>query len=193
MGKFTPYKLPLKSMPTGTHEFEYHLGKQFFTDMESADIRDAAVDVKLTVVHKADTYDLTFLFTGDVTLLCDRCLDDLIFPIEATYHIMVKYGDDYRDDSDDLLEIPESDSYLNVAYMMYDTVSLAIPLKHVHPLGKCNRAMSALLRKHRTTVADEDAELENELIDEMDSMDTDTAPAATDPRWDKLNDLKENN
>ena len=57
--------------------------------------------------------------------------------------------------------------------------------------------MSALLRKHRTTVAgDEDADLENQLIDEMDSMpDTtaDEAPArTTDPRWDKLKDLTEN-
>lgn len=182
-------------MPAGTHDFEYHLGKQFFVDMESADIRDANVDVKLVVVHKGDTYDLSFHFTGEVTLLCDRCLDDLIFPIDTTYHIMVKYGEDYRDDSDDLLEIPESDTYLNVAYMMYDTVSLAIPIKHVHPQGKCNRAMSALLRKHRSTAAGEDADLENELIDEMDSMDDAgmDSGVSTDPRWDKLKDIKENN
>lgn len=197
MGKFSAYKLPLKSLPAGTHEYEYTLGKQFFADMESTDIRDANVAVKLTVDHKSDTYALAFKFDGEVTLLCDRCLDDLIFPIDTDYHILVKYGDDYRDDADDLLEIPESDAYLNVAYMMYDTVSLAIPIKHVHPMGKCNRAMSALLRKHRSTAAnDEDAALENELIDEMESMDTTdsaTDTAATDPRWDKLKDLKENN
>lgn len=195
VGKFTAYKLPLKSMPAGTHEFEYTLGKQFFTDMESSDIRDANVAVKLVVDHKGDTYALSFKFDGEVTLLCDRCLDDLFLPIDTDYHILVKYGDDYRDDNDDILEIPESDAYLNIAYMMYDTVSLAIPIKHVHPMGKCNRAMSALLRKHRTAAAnDEDAALQEELIDEMDSMDAqDTETGSTDPRWDKLKDLKENN
>lgn len=196
VGKFTAYKLPLKSLPAGTHEFEYKLGKQFFVDMESPDIRDAEVDVKLTVVHRGDTYDLSFKFTGHVMLICDRCLDSLEWPVDTEYHIMVKYGDEYRDDSDELLEIPESDNYLNVAYMMNDTVALSIPIKHVHPLGKCNRAMSMLLRKHRTGgVSDEDSELENDLIDEMDSMDDsgDNAPdQSTDPRWDKLKDITDN-
>lgn len=183
-------------MPAGTHEFEYHLGKQFFADMESADIRDADLNVKLVVVHKNDHYDLTFSIAGEVTLLCDRCLDDLYFPIETSYHIIVKYGDDYRDDSDEFLEIPESDSYLNVSYMIYDTVSLAIPMKHVHPLGKCNRAMSALLKKHRSRQAgDEDAELEDQLIDEMESMEetSQDGQSAADPRWEKLKDLNDNN
>lgn len=81
--------------------------------------------------------------------------------------------------------------------MIFDTASLAIPVKHVHPLGKCNRAMSALLRKHRATkIDDEDAELTDQLMDEMDSMesapDTD-GPAEpsqpTDSRWDALKKL----
>lgn len=195
VGKFTAYKIPLKSMAAGTYEYDYKLGGQFFKDMESPDVRDADVDAHLTVVHRDGVYDLSFKFVGEVVLLCDRCLDDLHFPIDTTYHIIVKYGDAYRDDSDDLLEIPESDSELNVAYMMYDTVSLAIPIKHVHPQGKCNRAMSALLRKHRTTMpGDEDAALEEELMDEMDSMPDGDEPVETpvDPRWNKLKDLTEN-
>ncbi len=162
MGKFTAYKLPLKSLPAGSYEYNYELGGQFFKDMESSDVRDADVHVHLVVVYREGVYDLTFRFGGEVVLLCDRCLDDLHFPIDTDYHIKVRYGDSYRDDSDDFLEIPESDNDLNVAYMMYDTVSLAIPIKHVHPVGKCNRAMSALLRKHRTSVPGaEDADLEN--------------------------------
>lgn len=188
MGKFTAYKLPLKSLAKGSHEFDYTLGKQFFVDMESADVRDADVKVKLTVTYNGDVYDLNFAFNGEVTVLCDRCLDDLHLPIETTYHILVKYGDSYNDDSDDLLEIPESDNYLNVAYMLYDTVALAIPIKHVHPLGKCNRAMSAILKKHRARATGEDADIENDLIDEMDQMDDDggSPQAASDPRWDAL-------
>ena len=67
------------------------------------------------------------------------------------YHISVRYGDEYNDESDDLLVIPEADNYLNTAYMIYDTVVLSIPIKHVHPMGKCNRQMSAMLKKHRAT------------------------------------------
>lgn len=190
MGKFTEYKLPLKSMAPGTHTYEYHLGKVFFTNMESEDVHDADLNVNLTVEYKSDVYSLDFAIEGVVTLICDRCLDDLEFPIDTTYHINVKYGEDYNDDSDDLLVIPESDNYLNVAYMIYDTVVLAIPIKHVHPLGKCNRQMSAMLKKHRAGagVSDEDAELQSQLIEEMDSME-DEAEQRTDPRWDALKNI----
>ncbi|MDE6174771.1 MAG: DUF177 domain-containing protein [Duncaniella sp.] len=170
------------------------MGKQFFVNMESADIHDADLQVKLTVTHKHDIYDLAFNVAGTVTLICDRCLDDLIQPIEAKYEIAVKYGDDYSE-TDELLIIPESDNYLNVSYMIFDTASLAIPVKHVHPLGKCNRAMSALLRKHRATkIDDEDAELTDQLMDEMDSMDSapdspGEEPQQTDSRWDALKKL----
>ena len=173
MGKFTAYKLPLKSLAAGTYDYEYHLGKQFFTDMESADIHDADLDVKLAVTHKRDIYRLDFTITGTIT-----------------HSIAVKYGEDYNDEADDLLIIPESDNFLNVAYMLYDTVALTIPIKHVHPMGKCNRQMSAMLRKHRAhRPGDEDAELEDTLIDEMESMDTDRADTPTDPRWDGLKAL----
>ena len=197
MGKFSQFKLGLKSLPKGTHEFEYHLDKQFFTNMESADVRDADVDVVLTVDYANDVYSLHFQVDGTVVVPCDRCLDDLTLDIDSAYDIKVKYGEDYVDD-DDMMEIPESENYLNVAYMIYDTVSLAIPIKHVHPMGKCNRALSSLLKKHRATEAnDPDAELEDELMDEMDSMTSapDVAQESadeqpTDPRWDKLKDLK---
>lgn len=188
MGKFSAYKLQLKSLAPGTHEFEYVLDKQFFANMESADIHDADLKVKLTAVYRGDVYDLTFKITGNVVLLCDRCLDTMDFPIDADYHIMVKYGDDYNDDSDEILEIPQSDAYINVAYMLYDTVALAIPIKHVHPMGKCNRQMSALLKKHRARATGEDADLENELIDEIDDIE-ESGTSTTDPRWDALRNL----
>lgn len=189
MGKFTEYKLPLKSLAKGRHEFTFRLGKKFFDDMESADVRDADIEVIVTADYNGDVYDLNFDVKGEVTVLCDRCLDEMPWPIEAGYHIMVKYGDTYRDDSDELLEIPDNVNDLNVAYMIYDTVSLAIPIKHVHPLGKCNRQMSAMLRKHRAGHRDdEDAELEDQLIDEMDSVDS-GASSPSDPRWDALRGL----
>lgn len=188
MGKFTAFKVPLKSLSPGVHEFDYRLDKTFFANMESADIHDADVNAHLTLTYKADIYDLSFVLEGDVTLLCDRCLDDLHYPIATSYHIAVKYGEDYDDSSDDLLVIPESDNYLNVAYMIYDTVALGIPMKHVHPAGKCNRQMSAVLKKHSTTSSDES--LEDELMDEIDNIDMASQSGdkeqPTDSRWDAL-------
>lgn len=200
MGKFTEFKLALSGLPQGDHRREFHLGKQFFVNMENTDIHDADLKVKLDIRHEHEMYDMTFHISGTVTLICDRCLDSLVMPLETTYHVVVKYGDAFNDETDELLVIPYEDSSLNVAYMIYDTVVLAIPMKHVHQPGKCNRAMSAVLRKHRPgpamQVDADEAALEQDLIDEMDTMDSaDSAPADTpsDPRWDELKKLTDNN
>ena len=94
MGKFSEYKFPLKSMPEGVQEVDYQIGKQFFVNMENNDVRNADVKVHLIVEHKNDYYDMHFTLTGEVVVACDRCLDDLVLPIDTTYHIIVKYGDD---------------------------------------------------------------------------------------------------
>lgn len=181
MGKFTAYKLPLRSLSEGKHEFDYTIDKQFFVNMEYADVRDADLAVHLTVDYHHDIYRLSFDIVGTVTLLCDRCLDDLVLPIDTTYNINVEYGDDYDDESDDLLIIPRSDNDLNVAYMLFDTIVLQIPIKHVHPMGQCNRAMSALLKKHRAGADD----IEDELLDSVEADDD----SPSDPRWDALRGL----
>ncbi len=64
---------------------------------------------------------------------------------------------------------------------------LAIPIKHVHPLGKCNRQMSALLKRHRAG-GGEDAELQDSLLEGIDDDDA-GSEAPADPRWDALRGL----
>ena len=164
-------------MPIGTHTFEYRLGKEFFAEMESSDILDADLDVALTVVHKSDVYDMTFDITGDITLECDRCLDEMQQPIDVEYHIVVKYGEEYCDDSDDVIEIPENENYFNVASLIYDTVSLEIPIMHVHPEGECNQEMDAMLNQLEVGTGSEEESDVQEI----------------DPRWAKLKELSENN
>ncbi len=164
-------------MPLGTQHFEYRLDKQFFEMMESADIHDANLTVNLDVTHKGDLYNMDFRIDGTMTLECDRCLDDMECPVETEYSIAVKYGDEYNDESDELLVIPENENYFDVASLMYDTVALTIPIQHVHAEGECNSQMSDMLRRHGAYLSDEDeAESDEE--------------APTDPRWDALKNLR---
>ena len=135
--------------------------------MENPDIISSDVKVHLDLEKKNETYDCTFTCKGTLKIPCDRCLDPIDHEVDTTYHISVKYGEGYNDENDDLLVIPYSDSYLNVAYMLYDTIVLTIPLRHVHPMGKCNRAMLAALHKNRSNnTGDEEVEA---ALDEVDS------------------------
>ena len=170
MGKFAPYKVHLAALPDGKHEQDFECGTEFFKNMENPDviapdIISSDVKVHLDLVKKNDVYDCVFTCKGMLKVPCDRCLDPIDHEVDTIYHIIVKYGEDYNDETDDLLVIPYSDNYLNVAYMLYDTIILTIPLRRVHPMGKCNRAMLAALHKHRNSG---DAEVD-EAMDEVDS------------------------
>ena len=162
MGKFTAFKVELASLREGHYEQDFVCDTQFFKNMENTDVLNSDVAVHLDLTNKNGLYDLAFTCKGKLQIPCDRCLDPIDHEVDTTYHITVEYGDSYNDASDDLLIIPNSDTYLNVAYMLYDTILLTIPLRHVHPLGKCNRAMAAALNKHKARGAEDD---EEEMVD----------------------------
>ena len=164
MGKFTAYKVELASLKDGHYEQDFEIDSEFFKNMENTDVLSADVKVHLDLEKRNDVYDCTFRCNGMLQVPCDRCLDPLDHEVDTEYHVVVKYGDSYDDGADNLLVIPYSNSYLNVAYILYDTILLTIPLRHVHPLVKCNRAIADALRKHRRS-SDEEAEEAMEEVD----------------------------
>lgn len=158
--------MQLASLADGRYEQDFVMDSAFFKNMDNADILSADINVHLDMVKKHEAYDCTFHCTGSLQVPCDRCLDPLTLDVDTTYHIIVRHGDNYDDATDDVLVIPYSDTYLNVAYLLYDTILLTIPLRHVHPQGKCNKAMVAMLNRHSSSTADEEAA---EALEEIDA------------------------
>ncbi len=162
--------MQLAALADGHYEQDFEIDSTFFKNMENPDILSADIHVHLDMEKKHEAYDCTFHCQGKLQVPCDRCLDPLDMDVDTTYHIVIKYGDNYDDASDDVLVIPYADSYLNVAYLLYDTILLTIPLRHVHPLGKCNRAMAAVLNRHGARTDDEQTD---EALDEIDAIGSD--------------------
>lgn len=165
MGKFTQYKIELASLSEGKHSYDFVCDTEFFHNMEATQVKQADVAVHLDLDHRHDSYRMHFTLRGEMQLPCDRCLDPLALPVDTTYDITVRYGDDYDDTADDVLQIPYADTSLNVAYMLYDTLMLTIPMKHVHPQGQCNKAMAATLNRHMTGDPETDEALDQEEIE----------------------------
>ena len=177
MGKYSAYKVTLGNLAEGHHEQDFVLDTTFFRNMEDENVIDADIKVHLDLDYRNGIYDCMFTLQGMMHIPCDRCLDPLEHPVDTTYHIAVKYGPEYDDSSDDVLVIPDTDMFLNVAYMLHDTVILTIPMRHVHPMGKCNRAMSDVLKNH-SSEADEAIEEAQDLA-AMD-MNSDAADEGSD-------------
>lgn len=186
MGKLSEFTLRLKGMPETTEQHSYRLGRQFFADFGNADILDAALEVSADVTHRHDAYALELAIAGTVTLECDRCLDPLVLPVDARYSVTVEYGDEYSDETDGLLVLPESDDTLDLTLLIHDTVVLSLPMRRVHPDGMCNAGMAETLRLHR---AEEIAAPDGDASDDANG-DAEETDAPSDPRWDALRGLK---
>jgi len=178
-------------MQQNTEEYEYLLDNQFFTNIGGEDIQKGKINTQLTISKKGGAFDLSFTFNGIVILPCDRCLDDMDLPIETSAHLIVKLGKDYSEESDDIVVIPESEGIINLAWFLYEFVALAVPIKHVHAPGKCNKQMTSKLKKHLTKSNDDGQSFESDAVDDVIITDDDPDEERTDPRWDALKGLKE--
>lgn len=194
------FDLPLKGMPNGTQEFEYELGMDFFRKMESTDVLSGDVNVKVDVKRSGDIYELKFTLNGEIGIPCDRCLDEMQHIVDTEYRVNVKYGEEYNDEADDVIEIPESFNTFDVSNLIYDTVMLTIPLQHTHAAGECNAEMQAQLAAHRAENILDDEDVDDEYTTYADGNEDATAQEdneennfSCDPRWEALRKLKDNN
>lgn len=187
VGKFSLYNIPLRSLSEGKHEFKYNLDNQYFAliDDGTAEVRKGALDVLVSLKKISSTFELNFSIAGEVYVPCDRCLDNITMEVDAKNKLIVKFGQEYSEESDEIVIIPETDGEINIAWFLYEFVVLSLPAKRVHPPGTCNKGMSAKLNKHRVKSVDDDDSAEES--DEDISLDDDAS--YTDPRWDALKDV----
>ena len=178
-------------MNTDSCHYEFVLDNLFFADIDSPEVQKGRVNVNLSVKKTSRAFELSFQTDGVVWVPCDRCLDDMELSISSTDKLLVKFGAEYAEEGDNLIVIPEAEGDINVAWFMFEFVALAIPTKHVHAPGKCNKAMSSKLSKHLCVSADEmDSESEDFVSD--DDM-LDNQEKEIDPRWKDLKKILDNN
>ena len=192
MGKLDAYKLPLKSLSIGRHSYDYLLDTNWFTLIDGPEVRKGNVKATAVVENTGLAYNITFSVSGKVLVPCDRCLEDMPVEIEQQSHLVVKFGEEYREESDEVMIIPESDGELNIAWFLYEIIALAIPMKHVHLPGQCNREMAQTLRKHLAhRPDDEDGFEDSDFLPEDGSQDSfepfgQEEPEQSNPIWDEL-------
>ena len=191
MGKFDLYKVELKNLSPGVHEYEYFLENKFFVDIDGDEVQKGKVKVNLTVKRTSMVFDMNFQLEGIVYVPCDRCLDDMELPVSTQNKLVVKFGKEYAEESEEIVIIPEEEGEINLAWFIYEFIALAIPMKHIHAPGKCNNAMSSKLKKHTARRADDEDEFDEEAADDI-VVDDDAADIPSDPRWDALKGLVEN-
>ncbi len=168
------YNIDLKELKEEFTTFRYALDDDFFASFPSSDIRGGNLSCELTVRATGVFHELDFHIEGTVTVPCDRCLDDMELPVSSDNRLVAKFGEESSED-DDLIVVDENNPVVDVSWLMYEFVVLAVPMKHVHDAGQCNADMLSYI------TADDGGEPSGQ----------DGAPS--DPRWSKLSELLDKN
>lgn len=183
MDDLKDYDISFIGLKDGSHQFDYVIDKTFFDFFEYEDIYSSKVNVELDFLKKPTMNELLFKVSGEVEVACDVTNELYFQPIENQLELIVKFGDAYNDENEDLLVIPHGEHKLNIAQYIYEAIVLGIPIKKVHPGVEDGTLKSEVLERLQ----------EYELSDDTEEI-KDVEEVEIDPRWDKLkNILKEKN
>jgi uncharacterized metal-binding protein YceD (DUF177 family) len=70
---------------------------------------------------------------GTVNLHCDLTSEPFDQKIEASLKLLVKFGDVYNDEDDEILIIPHREHQVNIGQYVYEMIVLSVPSKRIHP------------------------------------------------------------
>ncbi|WP_099768921.1 YceD family protein [Chryseobacterium sp. 52] len=176
MDKLRNYDVSFSGLKNGKHQFKFEIDKTFF---QLFDTEQEFTNPKITAdafLEKHTTFlEFEIKVQGTVALVCDITNDEFDYPIENEIRILVNFGEEYDDSNEDVITIPTSDHAFNVAQLVYENVTLSIPMKKVSP-----------------NISDEDLETLNKFSPK-DIEEPEEEEHKSDPRWDALRKLKDNN
>ena len=177
MKNLKAYTIQFVGLKQGEHHFEYDIDDAFFENYGYDDFNSIAVKVDLQLVKKPTLMEFIFHMHGKANVNCDLTNEPYDHPIEGNYTLVVKFGEEYNDELEDILILPHGEYEFNVAQYIYETTVLALPKKRVHPKVEDGMMDSEILDKL------EELSIEN---DEKSGADKDEE---IDPRWEKLKDF----
>ncbi|MFN2260934.1 MAG: DUF177 domain-containing protein [Psychroflexus sp.] len=174
MRKFKAYAIPFVGLKVGQHRFEYDINNSFFELFDFQEFNDVDVKAELLLTKKENMLELDFEFKGLVNVNCDVTLEPFDQPISNTLSLVVKFGEVFNDDNEELLILPHGEHEIEIQQYIYEGIILGLPAKRVHP-------------------GVEDGTLDSEILEKLDELkpnkEDNTKDEDTDPRWDKLKEL----
>lgn len=174
MEELKEFTIPFKGLKIGKHRFEFEITKSFFEHFDYDEFENPKIDLVVILDKKSTLLDMFIEFQGNVGVLCDITNEPYQQEIQGEYHFVVKFGESYNDENEDLLILPHGTHEVNIQQQVYESIVLAQPSRRIHPGIKDGTLKSEILEK----------------LEELSPKDLDSNEAEeTDPRWDDLKKL----
>ena len=136
-----PFVIPLSGLTQGGTQFKWRADGKFFGNSGNSEILDADLEVDVHVEKAMRFFGVDCTIVGKVTVLCDRCLEELELPVNTGFKLSVKFGEsaETADAGDrEIVMIPDGSSELDLSQFVYDYTCIYLPMQRVHPEGECN-------------------------------------------------------
>jgi uncharacterized metal-binding protein YceD (DUF177 family) len=139
MSKNRDFEIAYVGLKPGLHEFNYHLQDSFFEQFATPEFSDANIKVHVTLDKKSNLFYVRFAIIGSVTALCDRCNDNFTLQLWEEADFVIKIVQDaetaakLNDDDPEIVHIPHSDNFIDLAERLYENVILSLPIQKLHP------------------------------------------------------------
>jgi uncharacterized metal-binding protein YceD (DUF177 family) len=171
------FLIPFVGLKQGKHQFEFEINKAFFDDFGFDEYNDVNVKVNLVLEKKITMLELSFKHKGTVNVPCDTTNEDFDLPIKGKLNLLVKFGDEFNNDHDEILILPHGEYQVDVSQYIYEMIILSVPSKRIHPGVKDGTVAADILDKL------------NELSPKEEQKEVEETKENTDPRWDELKKL----
>ena len=172
MKKSNDFVLSFFGLKEGKHIFEYKIDKQFFEFFGFDEFLIADFKVTLEFIKKSTLLELYFSSQGKATVACDVTNEPFELPIEGALSLVVKFGEEFNNDNEEVLILPHGEHQLELSQYIYEMIVLAVPQKKLHPGIEDGTLQSDILKKLEELSPDKNKEIKD-----------------TDPRWDDLKKL----
>lgn len=173
MKKHKEYNIPFTGLKQGKHRFDYKIENKFFESFEFNEFISASIDLQVELNKLSTMMELEFSAKGLINLNCDITNEPYDQPITGNMELLIKFGEEYNDEDDEILIIPHGEHQINVAQYIYEMLVLAVPQKRVHPGVLDGSLKSETLERLKELQPKEVKENKKEI----------------DPRWDALKKL----
>jgi len=173
MMKQKEFSIPFSGLRQGKHDFQYTINNEFFESFGYDEFNGAAVVLDVVLRKMSTMLELEMVAQGAVNVNCDLTAEPFEQPISSELELVVKFGDEYNDDDDEILVIPHGEHQLNIAQYVYEMIVLAVPQKRIHPGVLDGTLQSEALKK----------------LEELQPKERKEVIKESDPRWDELKKL----
>lgn len=174
MKQLKEFTIQFVGLKLGEHSFDYNINKAFFEVFEYDEFNDANVNVNVKLNKKTTLLELHYAAKGSVNVNCDLTNESYDQDITNSFDVVVKFGDEFNNENEDILILPHGEYELNIAQYIYELIALAVPSKRIHP-GVIDGTL--------------DSDILDKLKELSPKLDKKNKDQDIDPRWNTLKKL----